>query len=299
MGIEELYKELNGAYSDENLNLITGKLILLYKNRNFDKIREIAGRVLKSRETLEEKDAKLFSRLIMMYHPDKGEQLRNRIRQLYHSRDIENLNKYAHVLLISDIEEISVHFPDQDIDYNIEYSWDYGNGDEFFFDDPDLFFDSEDMFINGFESYFTERNFYHALRIRGYGTQGKSHPWIYVNYLEELDFSRNGLESLDGVEHCAHTRYLDVSSNELSDISKIAYLEYIEELYLENNMIASAEPLGNLVNLRILDLSGNYINDISPLMNLRNLEFVNITGNPVPAYQVENLRLKGVLVMVS
>lgn len=299
MGIEELYRELDRAYSDENLNLITGKLIMLYKNRNFEKIREIAARVINASDTAEVKESKLFSRLMMMYHPDKGSHIREKIRKLYISHDIENLNKLSHVLLISDIDRISVSFPDEDIDYNPEYAWDSGPFDDFYFSGGDLINDPDDPFGQFFDDCFSERNVYYAFKMRGYGSQGSANPWAYLNYLEELDLARNGLQSLEGIEYCCYTRYLDASENELSDISNLCYLNTLEELYLENNFIGSVESLQNLFSLRILDLSGNYITDISPLLDLDNLEFVNLTGNPVPSFQIESLRMKGVLVMAG
>jgi internalin A len=299
MGIEELYRELDRAYSDENLNLITGKLILLYKNRNFDKIREIAGKVFNAPEATKEKESKLFSRLMMMYHPDKGTHIRERIRQLYKSHDIDSLNKFSHVLLVSDIDTVTVNYPEEDIDYNPEYGWDSSPFDEYYYNEAEFYSDPDDPFGQFFDVYYTERDIYYALKIRGFGMQGNAYPWAYLNYLEELDLARNGLQSLEGIEYCCHTRYLDISNNELSDINSLSYLSTVEELYLENNFIRSIESLQSLFSLRILDLSGNYISDISPLFELENLEFVNLAGNPVPAFQVENLRLKGVLVMVK
>ncbi|MGC9342485.1 MAG: hypothetical protein ACP5E3_07290 [Bacteroidales bacterium] len=146
MGIQELYKELDRAYSDENLNLITGKLILLYKNRNFDKIREIAGKVFNAPEATHEKESKLFSRLMMMYHPDKGTHIREKIRKLYHSHDIDSLNKLSHVFLVSDIDKITINYPDEDIDYNPEYGWDTNFYDEFYFSETDFYNDPDDPF---------------------------------------------------------------------------------------------------------------------------------------------------------
>jgi Leucine-rich repeat (LRR) protein len=297
MGIEELYKELDRAYSDENLNLITGKLILLYKNRNYGKIREIAGKVMSPAGAAGEKDAKVFSRLMMMYHPDRGAIIRQSIRQFYNSRDLENLNKHSHVLLLSDIDQITVHEIDQDIDYYPEYIWgnDYEEGP--FIDDPGLYTDLDDPIFQGFEDFFTERNVYNAIRFKGFGNIDKGFHSLYLRSLEEFDLANNGLESLDGIEYCIHARYLDFSNNNLSDISKLCYLNNIEELYLENNHISFIDALDNLINLRILDLSGNYINDITPLTELENLQFVNLIGNPVPASQIESLRAKGILVM--
>ena len=117
MDIERLYNDLLEAYSNENLNKITGKLILLYKNRNYRKIREIADKVSKYVPIEEEKDAKCFSKLIMLYHPDRGEQFRKSIQGLYKQNDYEKLKHHSHILFLADIDSVTVTTIDEDIDY--------------------------------------------------------------------------------------------------------------------------------------------------------------------------------------
>ena len=104
--MEKLYRALMEAYSDENLNRITGKLIDLYKHKNFTQIRSIATRVSKYVQIEEDQDVKFFSRLIMLYHPDRGQYYRNSIEESYAVRDEERLEQHAHILQAGEIEDI-------------------------------------------------------------------------------------------------------------------------------------------------------------------------------------------------
>ena len=76
---KELYTKLKEAYLDENLNRITGKLIELYKSKKFGQILTLANKIFRYELIDEKKDAKCFYKLIMLYHPDKGEYYRKTI----------------------------------------------------------------------------------------------------------------------------------------------------------------------------------------------------------------------------
>ncbi|MCP4179853.1 MAG: hypothetical protein GY756_18995 [bacterium] len=297
MNIEELYKKLIKAFSNNNLNKITRKLISLYKNKNFGKIREIASIISKEVQIDEEKDAKCFSKLIMLYHPDKGEQIRETIHTHFEQNDIENLAKYSHILLLPDIDNICVTTVDDDIDYNPEYTWDANQKEGYSFSDNEFDSSSEENIEDDLNSDDYEKSFYNAIKIREYGNIEIEFPPYYLEDIEEFEMTHSGPESLEGVEYCVHVKTLDISNNVLSDITKLRDLESLEELYLANNQIGYIDTLSNLINLRVLDLSGNQIDDISPIFDLENLEYINLIGNPVPEIQIEQLKEKGVLVM--
>lgn len=295
MNIKELYNNLIEAYSNDNLNQITGKLILLYKDKNYGKIREIANKISKYVQIEEEKDAKCFSKLIMLYHPDKGEQFRKDIQQLYEQNDYENLNMHSHILLIDYIDNVTVTIIDKDVDYNPEYVWDANSRDGFGYTDSE----GENDLVDGFEPDDYEKSFYNLIKIREYGNIDIEFPSYYLEDFEEFEMAYSGLESLDGVEYCIHVKILDVSNNAISDIEKLWNLKNLEELYFANNQIGYIDTLSNMINLKVLDLSGNQIDDISPILNLENLEFVNLIGNPVPDNQIEKLKEKGIIVMTE
>lgn len=287
MKTKELYDDLVAAYKEENLNQITGKLIVLYKQKNYPKIREIANKVSGYIPIDEENDAKCFSKLIMLYHPDKGTHTRKLIEELYRKNDHENLKKHAHILVIDDLESTGNYTIDENIDYNPEYAWDVEKYDGYEYEEDEENSHEEDY----------ERSFYNLIKIREYGNVNIEFPSYYLEDFEEFEMAYSGLESLDGVEYCTHVKILDVSNNLISDLENLWELEHLEELYLANNQIGYIDSLSNLTKLKILDLSGNQIDDISPILNLEQLEYVNLIGNKIPKDQIELLRDKCEIVM--
>ncbi|MFB6318620.1 leucine-rich repeat domain-containing protein [Saccharicrinis sp. FJH54] len=292
MTTKELYTKLTEAYSDKNLNRITAKLILLYKNRNYGKISEMANKISRIIAIDEENDARCFSRLIMLYHPDKGGQIRSAIERQYAQNDEAALRAFSHILLLGDPDLVVVEDVAEDVDYHPEYMWDVDMKDGFGYDDPD-----GDVEASTEVDY--ERSFYNLIKIWEYGDVSIEFPSYYLEDFEEFEMAYSGLESLDGVEYCIHAKVLDLSDNRISDIGNLWNLQHLEELYLGNNRIGFIDSLSNLTSLRVLDLSGNRIDDVSPLMNLENLELVNLIGNPVPATQIKQLNAKGIIVMTG
>lgn len=295
MNIQELYKDLINEFSDENLNRITANLILLYKNNNFGKIREYANRISKYVPISEEKHAKCFSKLIMLYHPDRGEIFRNAIQDLFQKNDYTQLLTYSHIFIISNIANVIEIEIEEDIDYHPEYVWDPENTNG----DFDLMFDnnSEEFYAPEFDCNEFEKSFYNLIKIREYGHVAVEFPPYYLEDFEEFEMVNRGMESLDGIEYCLHVKILDLSDNMVSDISNLWNLQNLQELYLTNNQIGYIDSLSNLLRLKILDLSDNQINDITPILNLDDLEFVNLIGNPIPENQILKLKEKGILVM--
>mgnify|MGYP000889796880 CR=1 FL=1 len=297
MNIQELYNDLINAFSEENLNRITANLISLYKNKNYGKIREVSNRISKYVPITEEKDAKCFSKLIMLYHPDKGEVYRKSIQDLFEINDYTQLLTYSHIFLISDIESVTEIAIGEDIDYHPEYVWDVENDDNNSDFELMLDNDSEEFYSSEFDSNEFEKSFYNLIKIREYGHVAVEFPPYYLEDFEEFEMVNRGMDSLDGIEYCLHVKILDLSENMVSDISDLWNLVNLEELYIANNQIGYIDSLSNLIELTVIDLSGNQINDISPILNLDNLKFVNLIGNPVPEAQISKLKETGVFVM--
>jgi Leucine-rich repeat (LRR) protein len=295
MDIKFLYDDLTRAFSNENLNLITGKLIMLYKNKHHGKIREIANKVSGFISINEEKDAKCFSKLIRLYHPDKGAQFRREIKKWYDKNDYGKLNEFSHILLMEDIDEVVFSEVSDDVDYNPEYAWDIDSVDGFYFEDTDM----ENQEGAAFETFEYEKSFYNLIKIREYGKTDIEFPSYYLEDFEEFELAYSGLETLDGVEYCIHIKILDISNNSIADLENLWHLGQLEELYLADNDIGVIDTLSNLTRLKIVDLSGNQVSDISPLLGLNDLEYVNLIGNPVPDKQIDLLEDKGIIVMTD
>ena len=94
----------------------------------------------------------------------------------------------------------------------------------------------------------------------------------------------NGASQLKAVEE------LNVSSNNINDISELADLTTLKSLYLNDNKISDISSLKNLTNLNYLELSSNVITDIYDLGNLvsntRNLKNLFINDNLLENYSV-------------
>jgi len=76
------------------------------------------------------------------------------------------------------------------------------------------------------------------------------------------------------------------------DLSKIKFneLERIMFLDLSGNQLIDISPLKELEQLEILVLNTNQLSDSSPLKELNNLRELYIMGNPVPGGQIGALR---------
>lgn len=72
---------------------------------------------------------------------------------------------------------------------------------------------------------------------------------------------------------------LNLSGNEISDITPLSNLTNLMELNLSENFINNLSPIKNLKSLKILNLSENEISDVSPLKNLTNLHTLILDEN--------------------
>ena len=292
MNIDSLYRDLLKAWSDENLNRISAKLINLYKQRKYEQLRGIVNRISTHVSIDEARDSKCFSRLIMLYHPDKGNIYRDEIKALYNAGNLEKLLTWRHIELLDEMDLRPVYSMDPDIEFTPEYTWDNRQSSGY------RIYDHEDDNHIDFNEYFdVEPNVFNAIKLREYGDLSIELPSYYLEDLDELELAYQGIEMLDGIEFCKNMAILDLSHNGFNDIDLLWDLKLLEEIYLSENSIEEIGTLSNLQHLRIIDLSGNNINDISPLFELGQLTFVNLLGNPVEEEQVNMLKNQGVVVL--
>jgi hypothetical protein len=238
--------------------------------------------------------SRCFSKLIMIYHPDKQTYYSKEIEKCFQSGNKESLKQFSHILLVQNLEEVPVSVINyEDIDYSPEYSWEEERESREFYAESE--FDTFESEEEGF--YEDDNTFFTALKKRIYGRINIDLPTYYLEDLDEIEMAESEIESLEGLEFCIHTAILDLSRNQITDISELWNLKTLEELYLSDNQIGYIDSLGNLTKLRVIDLSNNMIDDISPLFDLENLEYVNIVGNKIPKVQIEELLAKDVIVV--
>src|SRR5690606_10931145 len=110
-------------------------------------------------------------------------------------------------------------------------------------------------------------------------------PAEYLLTIESFAVSRphpNGdipsYADLQGIEHLANLRELELIERYIPDLSVIASLQKLENLTLRFCGVSDISPLASLQNLRRLDLSANAISDYSALASLKDLESLVMGG---------------------
>jgi len=291
-----LYTRLKKAYGDANLNRITAALLHLYRSRDHTRLREVVRRISDVVALDDSSLSKCFTQLVVLYHPDKGETYRREIETLHAAGKDRQLRRFSHILLLDDIDMHTLPGPPSDTpDFTAEYA--YESPDDLFDTSPladnEAFEDAQ--FPPGDEEY--DNTFFHALKLRLFGTLAVELPTYYLRDLDEVETADCGLTSLDGIQHCVYATVVDISGNMITDLAELEHLDRMTELYASGNQIGYIDPLRALKRLRIVDLSLNTIDDISALLDLEHLEFVNLTGNTVPAKQIARLKSSGCTVL--
>lgn len=294
MDTGELYTRLKEAYTAENLHRISSRIIDLFKDSHFDALREVQKVVNEYTPCEDQKINRVFSRLIMLYHPDRLNQSLNRLEQAYREGDFEELYTMSHILTVQHLEPESVDagtFLTEE-DLAEEFGWE-GNADIFGYTmDPEAYGEERE---NEFD--FLNQSFLSAIKRRIYGNLNVDFPIYLLEDLDEIEMSDYEIEFLDGIDACRHARVVDLTNNNLTDVTDLGELMEIERLYLANNHIGLIDPLSNLTGLQVLDISYNDVDDLSPLFELPHLAYLNVMGNRIPAWQLEKLQLQGITIV--
>lgn len=295
METERLYRELKDAYTDENLHRISSFIIDLFRDKDYGRLRFIQKMVNDYTPCAEEKINKVFAKLIMLYHPDRLKQNVKYIDAAMSNDNFEMLYSYAHILQVLQLkpEDMTVSSFIQDEDLSEEFGWD---------PDPQGFhFWKEEEVMDPWEQnfdLFSENTFLSAVKRKIYGNLNVEVPVYLLEDIEEIEMAEYEIENLEGIEFCRYARIVDLSNNNLTDITDLKDLDRLERLYLSNNHIGFIDALSYLENLQVVDLSFNDIDDISPLFELNDLDYINVIGNRIPAWQLEQMQLKGITVIV-
>ena len=294
MEIQTLKNNLLESYSPANLNLISVVFLNLYKNQQFGTLQKIADIISDFVQVEIDDNGKGFSKLMLLYHPDRGEFHRIEIMKLADADNFDVLLNYSHILKLERIEEMASALESlEDIDYSPVYAWDFE--DDGFTVQSDSGKKQKSGNLNNRKN--KPVTFYEAVKIRQYGNTKISFPAYYLEDIDEFEFAESVINDLDGIQYCIHAVNVDLSDNRIADLRLLENLGMIEMLNLSDNRITDIDALEYLTNLRELNLANNRIKDISPLFSLENLEFVDLSGNKIPPASLRKLREKGINVV--
>jgi hypothetical protein len=96
-----------------------------------------------------------------------------------------------------------------------------------------------------------------------------------------LDLSSSNVTSIAGIECFVNLSALDLSDNLLSDIDLLGQLKTLSELNISNNFIRDIGGLNQLSEMKSLNISVNYIDDISVLKNMPKLKILDMRYNEI------------------
>lgn len=122
----------------------------------------------------------------------------------------------------------------------------------------------------------------------------------YLSTLKEIDLSDRGIKDLEGIEYAVNLVSINLSKNNIRNISKIKNLKKLNNLELCENKIEDVSFFNELINLESIGLDCNNISSIPNLGNLKNLELINISNNKINDLSfIKSIRSKNVKIIAS
>ncbi|MCL2636878.1 MAG: leucine-rich repeat protein [Oscillospiraceae bacterium] len=111
-------------------------------------------------------------------------------------------------------------------------------------------------------------------------------------FVTTLEFHSNNITDLSifEFERLIYLSSLNLSDNQISDLTPLTRMKRLNNLFLNNNQITDITSLSELTTLIGLGLSNNKISDITPLCELYRLEFLILDGNPIDEKQIDELQ---------
>ena len=110
--------------------------------------------------------------------------------------------------------------------------------------------------------------------------------------VEEMKRLRNldarGIRDLTGLQFATNLRRINISHNQVSDISPVAGLIGLRELWITDNPVSDISPVRGLTKLTHLGFGRCQVSDISPVRGLTNL--VRLASDQTPVSDISPVR---------
>lgn len=123
--------------------------------------------------------------------------------------------------------------------------------------------------------------------------EGSSRLDLSPRIIDEKLSSEDLANLIDEIKELSNLIRLDLSGNQLTDITPLSQLTSLTELNIYDNQISDLNPLSTLNGLTVLVLNLNQISDLDPLSQLTNLTKLYLYNNQIsdlePLSQLRNL----------
>jgi hypothetical protein len=104
---------------------------------------------------------------------------------------------------------------------------------------------------------------------------------IFNSIISERCDKDNSITKIDFIADMIWLKHLNLSFNNIEDLSPLLKLSDLVSVKLRGNKISSLPDLSSLENLSYLDLSGNELIDIKNIKTAKGLYFLNLSGNSI------------------
>ncbi|EPB7495617.1 InlB B-repeat-containing protein, partial [Listeria monocytogenes] len=94
------------------------------------------------------------------------------------------------------------------------------------------------------------------------------------------DFSNKDIKSLVGISR-VKAYELNISNNQISDITPLASMKDMNTLNISNNQISDITPLASMKDMNTLNISNNQISDITPLASMKDMRMLIANNNDI------------------
>jgi len=145
----------------------------------------------------------------------------------------------SHILAVQNLESEDVLFSSvlTEEDLAEEFGWDQ-QGDEFTYFISEEQLEEDSVIDPGFES----RSFINLVKRRVYGHLNVDFPIYLLEDLEEIEMADYEMEDLDGISACRYARAVDLSNNNLTDISELGELRQLESGRCPGQPVHAGDP---------------------------------------------------------
>lgn len=107
---------------------------------------------------------------------------------------------------------------------------------------------------------------------------------------DHIDLSNCNIESISGLEFL-NIGYINLSNNDIEDITPITKNQSVYNLDLSNNNVTSIEGIEKAANIEYLNLSNNNIENINPITNMYNMQADPFEYHYDYGYRIMNIDL--------
>jgi len=284
----ERHTRVAALYSEEAMKAAAALLIEAYRRSDLTVLNRYALRIGAETITDRRSAGKLFSQLIMYYHPDRYAARKQELEVSLERRDNLALDALENAMK----EDLGHGLPAdayEEFEYDETYTMDEADFFTNSFENDGYYADEEEGSQDGWAQDEWEPDedradfgFIEALRAEIFGNLDFTLlPKDLIMLDGEIVLPGLGIRDLTGIEYCTGVTSFDLSWNRIASIAELRELDGLRQLRVAHNLIDDIAPVGTLTELEFLDISFNDIDDISDLTNLKRLRFLNVMGNEI------------------